>query len=256
MSRETILLTGASRGIGAAAARRLARPGRRLLLLARSEDALAHRASEVEARGAEARAVPVDFASPEETRRALDALEREEGPFDGLVLNAGMANAIRFDETDRARIERELEVNYLAPADILRRTLPEMVERGRGCVVVVGSLTSFIPFPGNATYCASKAALLALVRSLRAEIGPCGVHIGVVLPGYTRTQMVEGAQSLLLSMSAEKVGSSVQRAYDHKKTLIIPGALNGLAARLFGAFPGMTDRWSHHWARLVPARRS
>jgi short-subunit dehydrogenase len=148
-------------------------------------------------------------------------------------------------------MQRELEVNYLAPAELMRRMVPGMVRRGRGRVVVIGSLTSFVPFPGNASYSASKSALLALVRSIRVELQGTGVHFGVVLPGYTRTAMTEGRSSYLPAMLPEEVADAVALCYERERRLVVPGALNRAAARVFSMFPETSDRLLTRLARFV-----
>jgi len=254
MNKERILITGASRGIGGAAARRFAAPGRELRLLARSERELEARCREVEARGGAARYEAVDFADRDGLRATFEAIEREDRPFDGLVLNAGVANNVDFRDSSRASIQREIDVNYVAPADLLQRVLPGMIERGGGRVVVVGSLSSLLPFPGNASYSASKTALLSLIRSLRVELRGTGVHLGVVLPGYTRTRMTENHTSFLPAMTPEAVADAIADCYDHRKSVVVPGAMNRAAARLFSAFPETSDRLLHRLARFVIPR--
>jgi len=248
---ETIIITGASRGIGAAAARRFARPGRRLVLMARSAAQLEARADEVRAEGGEARVAPVDFAEPSMMRRQLEAVLEEEGAIDGVVLNAGVSNGLAFSEATRDSTQREMEVNYFAPVELMRRVVPEMTHRGRGRIVVVGSLTSFVPFPGNAGYCASKAALFSFIRSVRIELRGTGVHLGVVLPGYTRTSMTTNFEARAPSMSAAAVADAVAGCYERDLPLVVPGAMNRVAAHLFGAFPATSDRLLTHMARFV-----
>ena len=251
MNTEVIVVTGASRGIGAATVRCLARPGRRLVLLARSPLHLQRRVAEARAQGAEAWSLPVDLACPESARGAFETLLDHEPAIDGLILNAGVAADRPFRDATSGSIQREIEVNYLAPAELMRRVLPSMVRRGRGRVVVVGSLTSFVPFPGNASYSASKAALFSLVRSVRVELRGTGVHLGVVLPGYTRTAMTEGRSSYLPAMAPETVGEAVARCYDREQHLVVPGALNRAAARVFSLFPETSDRVLTRLARFV-----
>jgi short-subunit dehydrogenase len=241
MARERILLTGASRGIGAAAAARLAHPHRELILVARSERDLEQTCSEVRTRGGHATHMTVDLGDSSAVATMLDALERDFGDIDGLILNAGMSNNKRFADTSRASLERELAVNYLAPAEVMLRLVPKMASRQHGSAVIVGSLASIVPFPGNASYAASKAALWTLVRSLRIEHKASGIHLGAVVPGLTSTKMTAGSRSLLPSMSADRVAEAIGRCYEKKTSLEVPGTLNGLAARLFGAFPDAAD---------------
>lgn len=248
---ETIVLTGASRGIGAATAESLARPGRRLILVARGAEALEAQCEEVRRAGAEAIARPCDLSDVE----AVNELARSTGPVHGLVLNAGIANDQPFLAGSEAAAQLELQLNYMAPSLLLRAYLPEMKARGSGRVVAVGSLTSFVPFPGNATYAASKAALFTLIRSLRLELAGSGVYLGVVLPGYTETDMTKHLATRAPSMSAEAVGRMVAQSYELRRSVVVPGVVNRMAARVFGAFPGLSDSVLARFGRsLLPSR--
>ncbi len=165
---KTIAITGASRGIGASAALALAAPGRRLVLMARSEDKLRQIKAAVEKRGGQAIVLPVDLSSRKGAEACSESLlELSDGKLDVLVLNAGISNHADFLNSDLDAIEYELRLNYLSPLVILRRCLPHMVAQpDGGHVICVGSLASLMPFPGEASYAASKAALLSLLRTL------------------------------------------------------------------------------------------
>lgn len=256
-TRERILITGASRGIGAATARRLAAPGRELLLVARSADALEARCAEVREQGATAEFLAVDLAQSEGLAAVCRAIDPATRPVDGMVLNAAVANGVDFRETSRAAIQREVDLNYVAPATLLRQVLPAMVDRGAGRVVIVGSLTSMVPFPGNASYSASKAALSSLVRSVRMEVWRSGVHLGVVLPGYCRTQMTANTRTALPAMDPAQVADAIVRSYERRRDRVVPGFLNRIAAGLFSAFPQTSDRLLGTFARpLIPTSTS
>ncbi|MEC8425198.1 MAG: SDR family oxidoreductase, partial [Myxococcota bacterium] len=207
---RTIAITGASRGIGASAAVALAAPARRLVLMARTEAGLRETQRAVEAQGARATVLPVDLSSRDGAEAATDALlEHVDGDLDMLLLNAGVSNHAPFLDSDLDAIEYELRLNYLSPLAILRRALPRMVARPEGGhVVCVGSLASLMPFPGEASYAASKAALLSLIRSLRVELRDHPVDLTVVLPGYTATEMSADHQTMLPAMSSAQVGSA------------------------------------------------
>jgi len=235
---ETIAITGASRGIGAASAKHLASTRRRLVLVSRSEQSLVSLC-----RSLPGEAVPVvaDLSVETGGQELLSILAERSLVPDGWILNAGMANDVQFTATEGTAIKRELQLNYLTPLSILAAEVRRMKARGRGRIVTVGSLTSFVPFPGNATYAASKAALFTLVRSLRAELNGSGVELGVVLPGYTRTAMTNGMSSMVPSMSADEVGRCVARAYERGEALVVPGLANRMAARIFGGFPKTSD---------------
>ncbi len=265
MDLERIVITGASRGIGEAIAYRLARRGRRLLLLARTERDLERVSRRARGQGADVEYRCVDLARPEQVEQLVGELERDFGPVDALVLNAGVANQRSFFETDLASIDYELRVNFEAPAVFLRHVVRQMIERNRGSVAVVGSLTSVVPFPGNASYAASKAALQALVRSLRLELASTNVHLGLVLPGFTATPMTEGMTSALPAMSADQVARAVERCLTARRPFVVPGLINKVGLRLFSAAPALTDavlarlsspRLGRRWRRTLWPRVS
>ncbi|MGF1509467.1 MAG: SDR family NAD(P)-dependent oxidoreductase [Myxococcota bacterium] len=234
---ERLLVTGASRGIGSAAALALARPGRHIVTVSRGRAGLEATRRAIESKGAEASVYVCDLAVPSDVDRMNDEL----GDLDGIVLNAGVSNNRSFCESTSDAFERELQVNYLSPVQILRHHLPALVRRNGGHVVAVTSLTALVPFPGNATYAASKAAILALFRSLRVEMDGTGVTFGCVLPGYTDTEMTRAMETRAPPMSAEVVGQAVADCYERRLSFVVPGTMNRAAARMFGAFPRVSD---------------
>lgn len=240
---KTIVITGASRGIGARAAVALAAPGRHLVLMARSEAGLQQTQAAVQKKGARATVLPVDLSSRAGAEAAAEALlQAAGGRLDVLLLNAGTSNHAAFLDSDLDAIEYELRLNYLSPLTILRKCLPHMVtQREGGHVVCVGSLAALMPFPGEASYAASKAALLSLIRSLRVELRDRPVDLTVVLPGYTATEMTENHRTMLPAMAPEQVGAAIAEAVEKRPAIAIPGLSNRLAARLFRTLPGTSD---------------
>ena len=234
-SVQTIAITGASRGIGARAAVALAAPGRRLVLMARSEDKLRETQAAVEHRGGEAMVLPVDLSSRRGAEECCESLlECIDGQLDVLILNAGISNHADFINSDLDAIEYELRLNYLSPLVILRRCLPHMVgQPDGGHVISVGSLAALMPFPGEASYAASKAALLSLFRSLRVELRDQPIHLTSVLPGYTATEMTANHRSLIPAMSSERVGLAIAKAVEDRPHIVIPGLSNRIAPRFF-----------------------
>lgn len=244
------MVTGASRGIGAAAARCLARGGRKLILVSRNQKSLQTTEADLHRLGADTEVAPCDLGDPEQVRQLLLRFP----DLEGLILNAGLANGRTFLQSSSQDMAYEMQVNYLTPTHLLRHHLERMVNRRSGTVVAVGSLTSFVPFPGNASYAASKSALYTLLRSLRVELKDASVGIGMVLAGYTDTAMTANMTTRVPAMSADEVGRSVARCYE-RPAVMIPGFMNRAAAGLFGAFPESSDsvfsRLSHF---LVPTR--
>ncbi len=240
-ARETIIITGASRGIGEATARRLAGPETELLLVARSGDQLQRVCRELARQGAFADYLVADLSTVEQARDAAEKIARRCDNIDILVLNAGMSNDKRFEDQTLDEVVYELGVNYLAPVTLLHSLLPQLKRRS-GHVIVVGSLAVFLPLPANATYAASKAPFVSLIKSLRLEMKETGLHFGIVLPGLTDTAATKDMNSAIPRASTEDIADAIHHCITTRKGLIIPGAGNRLAAAIFQQFPGLAEK--------------
>jgi NADP-dependent 3-hydroxy acid dehydrogenase YdfG len=187
LAGRTALVTGASRGIGAAVARRLAAGGARVALLARSRDALQALAAEI---GGGAVAIPADISDPAAVDAARTALTRMdvEAP-DLLVNNAGIFFVTPAHETSVDAFRDLLELNLTAPFAFVQAFLPAMRQRGSGHVVTIGSIADRVAFAGNAAYAASKFGLRGLHEVLRAELKGTGVRASLVSPGPVDTPL-------------------------------------------------------------------
>ncbi len=197
------LVTGGGRGIGRAVARRLAAEGARVIVSGR-------RVAELEATAAEIRgiALPLDVADRQALAPFLDALAREAGPVDILVNNAGIAESSPFDRTDDARWDRILEVNATAPFRLCRALVPGMIARGWGRVVMMASNAGVSGYAYTAAYCASKHAMVGLMRAMAAEVAKTGVTVNAVCPGWVATDMVDQTVARI----ADKTGRSADQA--------------------------------------------
>ena len=183
---RTALVTGASRGIGAATARALDRAGARVALVARDEALLTAVAGELDH---DPVVLPADLGDPVApttlAHQALDAL----GAVDILVNNAAVAARLPVVETDAALIDELLAVNVRAPLLLIAGLVPSMVERGRGSIVNLSSVSGVVGTPRRAAYAASKGALDAATRSLAMELGPSGIRVNAVAPGVVDTDL-------------------------------------------------------------------
>jgi short-subunit dehydrogenase len=179
---KTALVTGASRGIGAHIARALASEGMRLVLAARSAEALEGIAAELRARGAEVVTIPADLAR----RDQIEALAERAGGLDVLVNNAGLELAAAYHTVAPETIDELIAVNLTAPMILTRLLLPGMIARGGGHVVNVSSLAGLVGTPYGEVYCATKHGLVGFTRSLRAtaEAEGYGVGASVICPGF------------------------------------------------------------------------
>lgn len=155
------VVTGASRGIGAAIARRLAELGASLSLVARDRERLEQRREELVALGAAAEVVPADVTVPEEVERAFDRARRVHGPVQVLVNNAGAADSSAFHRTALEQWDRMLATNLTSTFLCTRQVVEEMVKAGWGRVVNVASTAGLRGYPYSAAYCAAKHGVVA-----------------------------------------------------------------------------------------------
>jgi len=180
-----VVVTGASRGIGAELARRLAADGARLALVARSREALTTLAREL---GAEP--VVCDVGDPAQLERAAEQIGTLAGGApDVVVNNAGTFSIAAAHKTSTEHFRRTLEVNLVAPFALARAFLPGMRARGSGHLVTLGSIADRHIYPGNSAYSASKYGLRALHEVLRAELRGSGVRASLVSPGPVDTEL-------------------------------------------------------------------
>lgn len=230
MNGLVAVVTGASSGIGAAVASRLADRGFAVGLTARRADLLESVARGIRERGHRVAVAPADAADPAALRAAIAALAGELGPVDLLVANAGMAERNPADDFSAARFEQLVRVNLLAPAVAIEAVLPGMLERGRGQIVGVSSLAGYRAFKsGQAGYSASKAALSTLLEGLRLELRDRGVAVSVVHPGYVHTPMTAGNRGgMPFVMGVDRAADIIVRGIERQRPRIdfpLPAAL-------------------------------
>ena len=183
---RTAVVTGASRGIGAATARALDRAGARVALVARDVDALSALAGEL---AHDPVVLPCDLAGVEAPtalgRAVLDAF----GTIDVVVNNAAIAARLPTADLDAALIDDMYAVNVRAPLLLLTALIPAMIERGSGSIINLSSVSGVVGTPRRAAYAATKGAIDAATRSLAMELGPHGIRVNSVAPGVVDTDL-------------------------------------------------------------------
>jgi len=234
MAQEVALVNGASSGIGEALARRIARDGRHLVLVARRAERLEALARDLKAaHGVAAHVIAKDLVKPGAARELVEDVERRGLTVDWLVNNAGFGTTGRFD---RLPVEGELDeirLNVEVLVELTARCLPAMVARKAGVVMNIASVGAFAPGPYFATYAATKAFVLSFTESIAGELRGTGVQVLCVCPGFTRTEFQEKAAVDVSGipdfawMSAEQVADQAVRAVG-RGPVLVNGAMNSL----------------------------
>jgi dehydrogenase/reductase SDR family protein 7 len=185
---RVVWITGASGGIGAALARRLAREGASLALTARRADALERVAASLPA-GTRVLTVPGDVTDLDAIPGWLGRIEAELGPVDVLVANAGISQRSHVRDTPLAIYRELMEVDFFAPVALARSVLPGMLARGAGHIVVTSSVAGKYGTPLRSGYCAAKFALHGFFDSLRAETSKDGIAVSLLVAGPIQTDV-------------------------------------------------------------------
>ena len=258
--RETLkgkvaLVTGASSGIGEAAARALAQRGAAVTLVARSEERLGFIVREISAAGGQALAVKTNVTDKDSVRDTVERTVEQFGTLDVLVNNAGLGLSGRVAELRSEDLRYVFEVNMLGPLNCVQAALPHMRRGGR--IINVSSVVGKRAIPTVGGYCATKFALNALSDSLRVEVADRGITVSSVYPGTTRTAFRENSRRTKDEkrgwrpggVTPEKVGEKISDAAENGgRDLYVT-----LPDRLFVAgttlAPGLFDRVLRRWAR-------
>ncbi|MCA8963076.1 MAG: SDR family oxidoreductase [Planctomycetes bacterium] len=243
LANQTIALTGASSGIGAALARELSERGARVILIARRRDRMEALARELPS---ECDVWPSDLLDREAQRELIERLVERE--VDGLVNNAGIGAAGHFWTHEPDRIDRIVELNIGVLVRLTRAVLPGMIERGGGFVFNVGSVAGFQGTPYMATYGATKSFVLDFTEALAVELVGTGVTTGVICPGSTRTEFFEtngvaAEKAYKVFESAEQVARNAVRAIEGRRVIRVSGWMNAVVAHASRCAPSVLRRW-------------
>jgi NAD(P)-dependent dehydrogenase (short-subunit alcohol dehydrogenase family) len=231
---RTAIVTGGGRGIGAAIAVALARKGIQVAVTARSARELQRTVNAIEAVGGKSVALVADLAEPKEVEQLVVEAAQRLAPPDILINNAGMAEGAALGRTDDTLWDRHLAVNLTAAFWLCRALGPQMASRGWGRIVNVASATVDTGLAYNVAYSASKAGLVGLTRALAAELGPRGVTVNAVCPGWVETSLATAAidrSATRSKRSAESVRTEVL-ARGHQTRFLAPDEVAAVVAYL------------------------
>lgn len=246
---ETVLITGASSGIGLELAKCFAADGCRLILVARNTPALEKLAEELRRENKiEAIVLTADLSLRETPEQIFSKLSARKISVDVLVNNAGFGLQGAFTELPLQRQLEILQVNIAALTELTGLFLPGMIGRHRGGILNVGSVAGFLPGPNMAVYYASKAFVLSFTEALAEELAGTGLTVTVLCPGPTESNFSNVARGQKLrriqtsKMSAEAVARCGHRAYRHGKVVAVPGFGNRLLIFLTRIMPRLLIR--------------
>ena len=233
---NTTVITGASSGIGAAFARKLAARGRNVLLVARSEDKLITMCNELgRVSGVRAHYLAVDLLQPNAAAQLFEETQKRDLVVDMLVNNAGFGSMDDFVELDLARELEMIDLNIKSLVEMTHWFLKPMRERKQGLIINVASTAGFQAVPYMATYAATKAFVLSFSEALWEENREHGVHIMALCPGVTDTNFFAaskmGRPPMRTIQTAEEVVDTALRSLSQKKSSVVSGWTNWLAVK-------------------------
>jgi short-subunit dehydrogenase len=226
LAGKVVVITGAAQGIGAATATTLSRLGAKVVIGDLDQVLAEKTAAEL---GTEA--LPLDVTDTKGFTEFLDEVERRVGPIDVLINNAGIMPLAPLDEEDDASTRRLLEINLHAVIHGTREAVKRMRPRGTGHIVNIASMAGKAGFPGAATYCATKHAVVGLSESVHLELRGTGVLVSCVMPAVVRTELASGLgeAKFFKSVRPEDVAQAIADALRHPKfDVFVPASLDAM----------------------------
>jgi short-subunit dehydrogenase len=250
-SLKTVIITGASSGIGATTARRLARDGYCLTLAARRQDELERVAREVESSGGQALVAPTDVRDRTAIQLMVQSTLDRWGRVDVLVNNAGLGYEGHVLHLDPEKVREQVAVNVIAVIECAQAVLPAMMRQSSGHIINVASIAGLVGLPGSSIYCATKFAVNGFSDALRREVSRHGIHVTALCPGFVATnfsprlrRIAEGRPDVQRLPGVMRPGYVADRIADlirhPRRRLIIPPGWGMLVAAA-RAFPWLTD---------------
>jgi short-subunit dehydrogenase len=231
LRNKRILVTGASGGIGRCIAEQAAAAGARLVITGRSTERLEAVVQEIQVHGGDVRALPADLAVDAERKRLMEYVSEQLGGLDVLINNAGVGSFGHFSSSTEAVLRQVMEINFFAPAELIRLAIPALTHGVQPAVLNLASMCGRRGMPAWTEYSASKFALVGLTEALRAELARFDIDVLLVLPGLTASNLPSGFLrnegrypiDFAGGMPPATVAAGVLNALRHNKTETVLG---------------------------------
>ncbi len=249
MKGKIIVVTGAASGIGAAICQRFGRENAKIALLDMSEDALNAQTGVLQTQGHEAFSIVCDVTREESCAQAMEDVIKRYGGIDVLVNCAGTTLRAPFTDCTVSVLRKVMDVNFFGYVNCTKAALPSLMER-KGSIVVISSIAGFAPVLGRAGYCASKHALHGLFNTLRAELRSTGVHVMIVCPGFTKTNLQSRA---LAGNGGMAKNPRTQYGKESSPDRVAEAVYNGVMSRKRWIVLTAVGKLSHLLCKVSPA---
>lgn len=215
-TNKTVMITGASSGIGKGLALEIAARGGRLGLLARREDVLNELVEQIRAQNGTAMAVGADVRDASAVRAAADKIRTELGPIDVMIANAGIGTTGHASQLNPDQVAEVININVLGSVNSVAAVAPEMIERKSGQLVAISSLAAYRGLAKSAAYSASKAAMSSFFESLRIDLRNSGVTVTIIYPGFIKTPLTAGRNAKMpylmeLDDAVKKIVNAIEK---------------------------------------------
>jgi len=252
LADKSIIITGASSGIGRAAAIECARAGMRVIVAARRLDRLETLVNEIQSAGGQARPLAVDVADADACKQLFDFTIEQFGACDAVFANAGVTLGEPTSTTTEAQLREIFEINLFGSMNAIRPAIPHMLDRGSGHVLLCSSCLSLLTIPNHGAYTATKAAQHHMARAMRSELHGTGVRVSSVHPIGTRTELFDVSKEkhgeykakqppALFMQPPERVARAVVRCLRKPRPEVWTSRTARLVMSLSNATPRMTD---------------
>lgn len=243
---KVVVVTGATGGIGRALSWRFAKAGARIVLIDLDQEQLLALQNQVERSGVEVMSLVCDIVDKERCIQAVREIEERFGGIDVLINNAGIGHHSLFEQTRTEVIRKVMEVNFFGTLNCTKAALASLIQR-KGMIITMSSILGYSPMICLSGYSASKHALHGLFNSLRAELQNDGVHVMIVCPGKTETDLrkhlLSGEGDIIeversrLEAPPNEVAEAVFRGASKKKRLVVHSKINRFTQFLYRYFP-------------------